>query len=267
MMKFEAHKKQVKQTISALQIMIEKLRATEESFLEQQETLWFISEFSNDWEYWQGKDGTYQYVSPSCENVTGYTADEFYCNPDLLQKIIAPADWQKWKEHSHTMAENGIVEPIEFEIHTKDGRQKWIHHVCRAVQNSKGENVGIRGSNRDISELKALQRKLEHVAGHDPLTGLANRSLFMEHLKQLLKEAKRQKSMFVVAFMDLDGFKDINDQYGHDAGDHVLKRVAEGLNSTVRKDDIIARFGGDEFVGIFHITTDFHSTEAGPILG
>ncbi len=255
MKKFKAHKKQVQETISDLQIMIEKLQATEKLFLEQQEALWVISEFSYDWEYWQSKDGTYQYVSPSCENVTGYTADDFYRNPDLLQKIIAPKDWQKWKEHSHTMAENGVVEPVEFEINTKDGRPKWIHHVCRAVQNSKGENIGIRGSNRDISDLKALQRKLEHVAAHDPLTDLANRSLFMEQLRQRLKEAKRLKTMFVVAFMDLDGFKEINDQYGHDAGDYVLKRVAERLNATIREEDIIARFGGDEFVGVFHITS------------
>ncbi len=96
-----------------------------------------------------------------------------------------------------------MVGPIEFEIHARDGRPKWIYHVCRAVQNSKGENTGIRGSNRDISDLKALQGKLEHVAGHDPLTGLANRSLFMEHLKQILKEAKRQKSVLLQTSFEL----------------------------------------------------------------
>ena len=255
MRKFEAHKKQVQETISELQAMIEKLRAMEESFLKQQEVLWVISEFANDWEYWQDEDGNYQYVSPSCENVTGYTATDFYRNPDLLQKVIVPEDWQKWKEHSHTMVESGEVEPIEFAIRTKDGKAKWIHHVCRTVKNSKKENIGIRGSNRDISDLKALQKKLEHVAGHDPLTGLVNRSLFMEHFKQRLKEAKRQQSMFIVTFIDLDGFKEINDKYGHDAGDHVLKRVAGDLKANIRKNDIIARFGGDEFVGIFHVSS------------
>ncbi|MEN8140416.1 MAG: sensor domain-containing diguanylate cyclase [Thermodesulfobacteriota bacterium] len=256
MKKFTVHKRQVEETISDLQAMIEKLRAMEESFLKQQETLWVISEFANDWEYWQDEDGNYQYVSPSCENLTGYGPDEFYQNPGLLQKIIVPDDWQRWLEHSHTRAENGVVEPIEFEIRTKAGERKWIHHVCRTVKSSTGENIGIRGSNRDISDLKILQRKLEHVAGHDPLTGLANRSLLMEHLRQRLKEASRQQSMFVVAFIDLDDFKAINDDYGHDVGDQVLQRVAEDLKANIRQDDIIARFGGDEFVGIFRVTAN-----------
>ncbi len=255
MKKFKTHKKQVQGTIADLQAMIKKLQMLEKSFLKQQEALWVISEFATDWEYWQDKDGCFQYVSPACKKITGYTANDFYNNSNLLQKIILKEDWQKWLQHTHTMAENGAVEPIEFEIRTKNGKIKWIHHVCQSVTNSKGVNIGIRGSNRDISDLKELQKKLEHVAGHDPLTGLANRSLLMEHLKQCLKEAKRQQSMFVIAFIDIDRFKGINDKFGHDAGDHVLKQVAKNLTSHIRKNDIIARFGGDEFVGIFHVSS------------
>jgi two-component system CheB/CheR fusion protein len=113
--------------------------------------------------------------------------------------------------------------------------------------------MGIRGSNRDITDLKKVQKRLQHVAGHDELTGLANRSLLLEYLEQSLKEAKRNQDMFAVAFIDLDGFKNINDTYGHDAGDHVLKKVAHNLQNNLRADDIIARFGGDEFVGVFAI--------------
>jgi diguanylate cyclase (GGDEF)-like protein len=135
------------------------------------------------------------------------------------------------------------------------------------AKQSDGKNIGIRGSNRDISELKTLQEKLKHVAGHDHLTGLANRFLFLEHLQQSIKEAQRNNSMFIVAFIDLDGFKEINDQYGHDVGDHVLKRVANDLRGVIRKNDIVARFGGDEFVGIFQISSkDDVSTLKGKIL-
>ncbi len=252
---FACHKKEIQSTISSLQVLIDKLKALEESFLKQEETLFIISEFANDWEYWQGLDGNYKYVSPSCELITGYSPAEFYQDKNLLKKIIIPADWQKWQDHSHIMGKKNSVEPLEFEIRTKNGKPKWIHHVCRTVTNSAGDNLGIRGSNRDISELKALQEELKHVAGHDHLTGLANRSLLLEHLEQRLKDASRQHDMFVVAFIDLDGFKEINDTYGHDAGDHVLKRVAGELQKTLRKDDIIARFGGDEFVGIFKISS------------
>lgn len=251
----ENHRKQVQSTIAEMQDLIEKLRIMEEAFLKQEEALFVISEFAYDWEYWQDKNGDYQYVSPSCESVTGFTPDDFYQNSNLLQKIIVEKDWQKWLDHSHTMVENGKMAPLEFEICTKHRETKWIHHVCRTVRNSEGKYIGLRGSNRDISDLKALQEKLKHVAGHDHLTGLANRSLFLEHLKQNIKEAQRNSSMFIVSFIDLDGFKEINDQYGHDVGDHVLKRVASDLQQILRKDDIVARFGGDEFVGIFQVSS------------
>ena len=253
--KFNTHKQQVEAVIDDLQSMMDKLKALEKSFLQHQEALYVISEFANDWEYWKDEEGEYQYVSPSCENITGYTPDDFYEDKNLLQKIIAPRDWHKWQDHNHNVAEDGAVEPIEFEIKTKSGEIKWMHHVCRIVQESSGKNMGIRGSNRDISQIKALQRELKHAAGHDILTGLANRKLLLEHLRQTIKEAKREDSMFVVAFIDLDNFKGINDTYGHDAGDHVLKRVAEDIKRNMRGDDIVARFGGDEFVGLFKISS------------
>ncbi|MBU4034620.1 MAG: sensor domain-containing diguanylate cyclase [Proteobacteria bacterium] len=252
---FEIHKSEVQSTISELQTMIEKLRVIEESFLSQEEALFVISEFAYDWEYWQDAAGNYKHVSPSCESITGYTPKDFYQDPNLLQEIIIPDDWQQWKEHRHTMAKNGKVEPLEFKIRSRDGETKWIHHVCRTVFNSAGENIGVRGSNRDISDLKALQGKLKHVADHDPLTGLANRSLFLEHLTHSMAEAARMDWTLVLVYIDLDGFKQINDTYGHEAGDHVLKRVARDLKKSLRQEDIIARFGGDEFVGLFHVSS------------
>ncbi len=253
MNQFKDYKKNVQSTIADLEQSMEKLKTLENSFLEQEEALWVISEFANDWEYWQALDGSYKYVSPSCTKITGYQPKDFYANQMLLEDIIAAKDWHRWLEHNHTMIAEDEVEPLEFEIRTKNGKIKWIQHVCQPVVNSKGENIGIRGSNRDISSLKELQEELKHVAGHDHLTGLANRALLMEHLEQTMKRAERDRSIFVIAFIDLDNFKDINDTYGHIAGDEVLKRVAQDLKTFVRKDDIIARFGGDEFVGIFKI--------------
>lgn len=256
MKNFRDHKKSVQNILAQLQELINKLQTMEESILSQEEALYVISEFAYDWEYWRGTDGTYKYVSPSCKSVTGYSPEEFYQDKDLLQKIIVEKDWQKWLDHSHTMDTENEMVPIEFEIKTKRGKTKWIHHVCSTVINRHGEHIGIRGSNRDITDLKQLQHRLEHVAGHDNLTGLVNRSLFLEHLKQRIKESHRAKTPFAVAFIDLDGFKHINDTLGHDAGDHVLKKVAQRLKKHLRANDIIARFGGDEFVGIFSIAKD-----------
>jgi len=154
------------------------------------------------------------------------------------------------------MTKNGLVNPIEFKILTKNGTVRWIHHICQTVTGKNGENLGIRGSNRDITELKEMQERLKHMAGHDILTGLPNRSLFLEHLEQAIKEARRNGGMFAVVFIDLDDFKEINDSHGHEAGDTVLKKLAHTLTGVTRKNDIVARLGGDEFVGLFEVSTD-----------
>jgi len=250
------HRKQIKETIDQLRNLINKLQLLEDEYLKQEETLFVISEFANDWEYWQAPDGHYKYVSPSCKIVTGYTPHEFYDDPALFQKIITANNLEKWEAHSHSMARNGMVNPIEFKIHTKAGKVRWIHHICQTVTGKDGENLGVRGSNRDITELKKLQKKLKHMAGHDLLTGLPNRSLFLEHLKQTIREAKRNNSMFAVVFIDLDDFKQINDTYGHEAGDTVLKKLARTLTGVTRENDIVARLGGDEFVGLFDVIHD-----------
>jgi len=256
MQEFSHHREQVEETINRLRELINKLQILENEYLRQEEKLFVISEFANDWEYWQAPDGQYKYVSPSCKIVTGYTPQEFYDDPDLLKKIIAFNNWDRWKAHNHSMAKNGLVNPIEFKIHTKNGESRWIHHICQTVTGKKGENLGVRGSNRDITELKQLQEKLKHMAGHDLLTGLPNRSLFLEHLEQTIKKAKRNAAMFVVVFIDLDDFKEINDTFGHEAGDTVLKKLSRTLTGITRENDIVARLGGDEFVGLFDVSHD-----------
>lgn len=258
MSEFSNHRQQIEETIDGLRNLINRLQTLEDEYLKQEETLFIISEFANDWEYWQATDGRYKYVSPSCKNVTGYTPADFYRDPDILQKIIAPDNWDRWKAHSHSREKDGLVSPIEFKIQTREGGVRWIHHICQTVTGKNGENLGVRGSNRDITELKLLQEKLKHMAGHDLLTGLPNRFLFMEHLDQTIKEAKRNCSKFAVVFIDLDDFKEINDTHGHEAGDTVLKKLAHTLTGVTRENDLVARLGGDEFVGLFdvHLETD-----------
>lgn len=96
-------------------------------------------------------------------------------------------------------------------------------------------------------ELQQANEHLKHIAGHDSLTELPNRRLFFELLKQELNRAERNKYKLALLYMDLDGFKDINDQYGHDIGDEVLVNVTKRLKASLRKEDLIARLGGDEF--------------------
>jgi len=93
-----------------------------------------------------------------------------------------------------------------------------------------------------------LQNKLKEMAFHDALTGLANRSLLEEHVERAIARARRSGELLGVHYIDLDGFKPVNDQYGHAAGDEVLCEVARRFNRAVRDGDVVARVGGDEFV-------------------
>jgi diguanylate cyclase (GGDEF)-like protein len=100
---------------------------------------------------------------------------------------------------------------------------------------------------RDVGERKALLDQLAHQAFHDPLTGLANRALFYDRVSHALELAHRQNRAVTVLFLDLDGFKEINDTLGHAEGDHLLRMIAARLRACARTTDTVARLGGDEF--------------------
>ena len=135
------------------------------------------------------------------------------------------------------------------------GRSSWVLHGAAAVPGPDGRPAWFAVSAQDISErrraeedLRALSAALAEQAVRDPLTGLANRTLFEERLKAVLARDSRTGASSAVLFLDLDGFKEVNDNLGHAAGDEVLRTVAKRLASAVRPADTVARIGGDEFV-------------------
>lgn len=111
--------------------------------------------------------------------------------------------------------------------------------------------IGVVYSFHDITEYKKLEKELLHQATHDILTGLPNRALFLDRIKQAIAHAKRFNLHICVAHIDVDFFKEINDTYGHNIGDLVLKCLADRMSTFVRETDTVARFGGDEFVVVF----------------
>jgi diguanylate cyclase (GGDEF)-like protein/PAS domain S-box-containing protein len=130
----------------------------------------------------------------------------------------------------------------------KDGSRFWADVVLTAVFDDVGGLRGFSKVSRDISQRRQLEAKLEHQALHDPLTGLANRTLLVKRLEHALVRLSRHPGTVAVLFLDLDRFKPINDSLGHEAGDELLIRTGELLRDAVRPQDTVARLGGDEFV-------------------
>ncbi|MDA3940530.1 MAG: sensor domain-containing diguanylate cyclase [Spirochaetia bacterium] len=158
----------------------------------------------------------------------------------INNKVIGVITVQSFKLNAYTDQDLEIIQAV--------GAYSTI-----AIENSKVHEE-IRELNNIISsekkELEKAYLKIDKLANHDTLTGLANRRLFVELLKQEIRKADRQKSKTAVLFIDLDNFKPVNDSLGHSAGDKVLQMVAQRFISTLRESDSIARIGGDEFAAI-----------------
>ena len=207
-----------------------------------------IADFAYDWELWIGTDGGVLYCSPSCERITGYPPETFFENPALVREIVITTDqpaWDRFLEDANT--EQGDF--LDFRIRTEEGDTRWINVVARSVSGIGMKPLGIRCSMRDITERKQMEEQLRHQALHDPLTGLANRTLCQDRIDQAMRRAvRRDHYYFAVIFMDLDRFKIINDSLGHHFGDLVLGETARRLSEEIRSLDTVSRFGGDEFV-------------------
>ena len=207
-----------------------------------------VADFTSDWEYWIMEDNSFRFVSPSSEQISGYTPEEFYADPQLLVRIIFPDDLHLYAGHVHQTNAQGFAEPIDFRIITKSGETRWISHVCRSVYDSAGQHIGQRASNRDITNRKAAEEQIRNLAFYDTLTKLPNRRLLNDRMEQTMAASKRSARYAALMFLDLDNFKPLNDSHGHGVGDLLLIEVARRLTDCVREVDTVARFGGDEFV-------------------
>jgi diguanylate cyclase (GGDEF)-like protein/PAS domain S-box-containing protein len=187
-----------------------------------------------------------EYVNPAFEQMTGYTLAEIKGQDPRFMRIDG-SDVDEHRRIHEALKKKESVQAI-LRNARKNGDVFWNDLRIDPVSNIDGEVTHFVGVMKDITEALHYERLLHHLAHHDPLTGLANRTLLQDELKFSIDFAVRNKMLGALAFLDLDNFKHINDNFGHDAGDAVLREIASRLTASVRDDDTVARVGGDEFV-------------------
>ena len=179
-----------------------------------------------------------------CE-MTGYAESELI--GQNATRLLLDENGTKIVDKANIRRKKGSSDNYELQLRTAQGKSIWSLVGAVPMHDDTGKIVGSMCVHTDITERKRAEEQLIHNALHDSLTGLPNRSLFLEHLRRCLGHSPRRRKTFAVIFLDFDGFKLINDSLGHMEGDRLLKLISLRLGSLLRGDDIVARLGGDEF--------------------
>jgi diguanylate cyclase (GGDEF)-like protein/PAS domain S-box-containing protein len=191
--------------------------------------------------------GRYINANPAMAHMLGYDSPQelMASITDISQQVYV--DPTSREELARLLREQGLVKNFECAVYRKDGSKMWFSANVRAVSED-GVLVGYEGTNEDITARKLAEDQVQFLAYYDALTGLPNRTLLQDRLGKALAGARRQKCKIALLFLDLDGFKIINDSLGHSVGDLLLQEVAERLKKWGREQDTVARLGGDEFL-------------------
>lgn len=189
-------------------------------------------------------DSRFLFVSAGFQRIFGYAPDEAVGLRAF--DLIHPDDL------ATTMASAELIMAGELQRHH---RNRYIHkdgHIIDVQWSAQWlPDYGVRiASAREVTELRRAEEALEHRAGHDALTDLPNRHRLMRELQLATQQASHSGDGLAVMYIDLDGFKEINDRGGHEAGDRLLREVAQRLRTGLRHGDLVARIGGDEFVAL-----------------
>jgi diguanylate cyclase (GGDEF)-like protein/PAS domain S-box-containing protein len=198
-----------------------------------------------------GRDGRARYISPSVKRLFGYTPSEFYAmDSDVTSTgYLHPEDKGMVVNAIRRHFEGQLDEvKLEFRILTRSGDSLWVQTNCSTVVDANGSVTDIVFTMRDISELKALEEKLQEEARTDGLTGLANRRAFDEALDREWRRTLGHRSELSLLLIDVDHFKAFNDANGHQVGDDCLRTLAATMAALFRRGgDLAARYGGEEF--------------------
>jgi diguanylate cyclase (GGDEF)-like protein/PAS domain S-box-containing protein len=191
-------------------------------------------------------DGRFLRVNHALCQLLGYTQAELLAT--TFQAITHPDDLASDMAQVTALLQGAINDyQMEKRYLRRDGQVIWTQLSVSLVRALDGTPLHFLSQVQDIDARKLAEEQLLHQALHDPLTGLPNRGLFLDRLAGALMRRSRNEERLGVCFIDLDGFKGVNDRFGHAAGDTLLRTIAERLRQVVRAGDTVARFGGDEF--------------------
>jgi len=187
------------------------------------------------------------FTSHQVEPMLGYAVEEWQTDPELFVRLLHPEDRDRVIEaHARTHRTHEPLS-VEYRLLARDGSVVWIRDEGVVVLDDDGEPANLQGYLLDITAEREAQAQLRLQALYDPLTGLANRAFFHEQLAHAVSVRKEPGQETALVYVDLDEFKEINDQYGHSVGDEVLAILGKRLKSLLRAGDAVARIGGDEF--------------------
>ena len=189
--------------------------------------------------------GGTDYISGGVLSSFGYTPEEVTSDAGLIDRLVHPDDRHLLTDLIDDPAL--AAKPLQMRMIRRNGNLSWQLVRVLPIMDASGRVLGIEGLSTDVTAMKQAEAELAHQARSDALTGLANRLNFREATARALARIERHNGMTGVLFLDLDGFKAVNDRFGHAAGDGVLLQVAERLRRVIRREDLVARLGGDEF--------------------
>ncbi len=188
------------------------------------------------------------YSSARVNAILGMPEEALELAPARVFELVAPDDLARLRElvDAHLAGHTPNLE-VEFRLRHRDGTWHWVEVQGLATRDVDGAPIRMAGSLSDTTDRHAAQQRLEHEALHDRLTGLPNRTLFVDRVTQTLSRGGREAGGCALLFLDLDGFKQINDSLSHAVGDRLLVAFAERVVGALRPGDTVARLGGDEF--------------------
>jgi diguanylate cyclase (GGDEF)-like protein/PAS domain S-box-containing protein len=208
-----------------------------------------LTTLSSDW-FWE-QDSEFRFISITSSSDKAV----FFHAPEVIGKTrwelsgIEPID-TTWAEHKVVLEKHEAFSNLVYSYKSETGKTGFMSVAGEPRFNENAEFIGYQGIARDITAERTTQEHIYQLAHFDALTGLMNRTMLNEHLERTISAAQRHSQTVAVLFIDLDGFKSINDMHSHAAGDYVLKAVASRLKETVRREDFVSRLGGDEFVAV-----------------